>query len=354
MKTRKCLKLVLSVLIAVWLAGCATEEPKIDVQQLLAKPKSYVGSEECKFCHLEHYDSWKNTLHSRTIMDVTQNRDALIAEIDHKAIRSDLRKLEKDLKVPSDKIYVPKIEEVKYTIGMQWKQMLLVEKNDELYVAPVVYGAKANRWMNYHEQDWNKRPWTQYCAGCHAMGVDLETNTFSEPSVGCEACHGPGFHHVALPETAVFDKRSTIVNPSHLPAGFRTQICGSCHSSGSSIKAPGVKWPVGYQPGRALGLYFKSKQYEDGDLKEVYADDFATGHHKQYDSWKLSTHSNEGVTCTSCLYVHQLAKLSKKHLWTGLLAAALGRCWADSTTPWLADGICTTTPIRSLGILGEV
>jgi hypothetical protein len=52
-------------------------------------------------------------------MDVTQNRDALIAEIDPEIIRVDLKKLEKDLKVPADQIYIPKVEEIKYTIGMQ-------------------------------------------------------------------------------------------------------------------------------------------------------------------------------------------------------------------------------------------
>jgi formate-dependent nitrite reductase cytochrome c552 subunit len=111
---------------------------------------------------------------------------------------------------------------------------------------------------------------------------------------------------VALPEKAVFDKRLTIVNPSHLPAGFRTQICGSCHSSGKSTKVQDVEWPVFYQPGRALGLYFKSPRYDDGNLKDVLASDFVKGHHQQYLSWKLSTHAREGVTCTSCHYVHQL------------------------------------------------
>ena len=134
----------------------------------------------------------------------------------------------------------------------------------------------------------------------------MDKNTFSEPSVGCEACHGPGSHHVALPETAVFDKRATIINPSHLPAGFRTQICGSCHGSGKSIKMPDVGWAVGYQPGRALGVYFKSTRFGNGNIKEVYAEHFGQGHHEQYQSWKLSTHANEGVTCTSCHYVHQL------------------------------------------------
>ncbi len=255
MKTGLGFKFVLILLLAIAVANCGpgSGEVKVDIEEILSKPKTYVGSEQCQFCHLEHYDSWKTTLHSRTIQDVTQNLDALIAEIDPEVILTDLKKRQKDLKIPADQIYIPKPEEIKYTIGMQWKQGFLVETNGKLYVAPVQYEARTNQWINYHEADWDKRPWDKYCGGCHATGVDLEKDTFVEPRVGCEACHGPGSHHVALPETAVFDKRLTIVNPSHLPAAFRTQICGSCHSRGESTKVEGAKWPVGYRPGRALG-----------------------------------------------------------------------------------------------------
>ena len=306
MKTSGWGKFIFITFSIFWLGGCGSNDTQVNIQELLSKPMTYVGSEECKFCHLEHYDSWKNTLHSRTITDVTENRDALIAEIDPEVIRADLKLLEKELKVPVDQVYIPKVEEIKYTIGMQWKQGFVVEKKGVLYVAPIQYNAKTHTWVNYNEDTWDKRPWIEYCAGCHAMGTDLEKNTISEPSVGCEACHGPGSHHVALPETAIFDKRLTIVNPSRLPAGFRTQICGSCHASGTSTKVKGAKWPVGYRPGRALGLYFKTTSYSGKNLKEAYADDFSKGHHQHYLSWQLSPHANEGVTCISCHYVHRL------------------------------------------------
>jgi len=84
------------------LAGCGPDRERGRLKEILSKPKAYVGSEQCQFCHLEHYDSWKNTLHSRTMQDVTENRDALIAEIDPDAIRADLKAIEKDLKVPVD------------------------------------------------------------------------------------------------------------------------------------------------------------------------------------------------------------------------------------------------------------
>jgi formate-dependent nitrite reductase cytochrome c552 subunit len=67
-----------------------------------------------------------------------------------------------------------------------------------------------------------------------------------------------------------------------------------------------VEWPVGYRPGRALQIYYESTSYAAGDIKNVYANEFAKGHHQQYLDWEQSRHAREGVTCTSCHYVHQL------------------------------------------------
>jgi hypothetical protein len=304
MKTVEWFKLALIILLAAGLAGCGPE--KTEVMEIVTGPKTYAGSEECKVCHLEHYDSWKMTLHSRSIQDVTQNRDALITEIDPKFIRAELKKVESELKVPVDKIYIPKIEEIKYTIGIQWKQRFLVEKNGKLYIAPVQYNAWENTWVNYREAEWDQRPWIEKCGGCHAMGADIEKNTFSEAAVGCEACHGPGSHHVALPKTAIFDKRSTIVNPSKLSAGIRTQICGGCHSRGKSTKVKGLNWPAGHVAGQALGPFFKSADPATGEVNYGYKDDGTDRHHQQYLDWQQSMHAQQGVSCTSCHYVHQL------------------------------------------------
>jgi formate-dependent nitrite reductase cytochrome c552 subunit len=306
MKTSGWIRLTSTALLAFVLAGCEAGGPEIDIEKLTKQPKAYVGSDVCKVCHLEHYDSWMTTLHSRTLQDVTKNRDALIAEINPDVIRADLKNLETELKVPLDEIYIPKERDIKYTIGVQWRQQFLVERNDTLYIAPIQYNTWTNKWVNYHEDDWAERPWLKECGGCHAMGVDLKKNTFSEARVGCEACHGPGSYHVALPKTAIFKKRLTIVNPSRLPSGLRTQICGSCHNRGESTRVKGTPWPVGHLPGQALGPYFKSTSYAGGDVKHFYANEFAKGHHQQYLDWQQSVHAREGVSCTSCHYVHQL------------------------------------------------
>jgi hypothetical protein len=291
--------------VAVALVACTAEQP-IDIKAATSQPKAFVGSDTCKMCHLEHYDSWKMTQHSRMLQDAKANQDAIIVPIEEKRIREDLAKLSKKLKVPADQIYVPKIDEILYTIGSQWKQRFLVKKDDTLFISPIQYNADTHRWVNYHEKDWDKRPWLLKCGGCHATGVDLEKNTFKEPGVACEACHGAGSWHAALPKTAVFEKRQTIVNPAKLTMGVAVQICGSCHNRGKSTKVKGAGWPVKYAPGKALETYYKSTSFEAGDVKHVYANEFSKGHHQQFIDWSQSKHAMEGVTCASCHYVHQI------------------------------------------------
>ena len=40
------------------------------------------------------------------------------------------------------------------------------------------------------------RKWIENCAGCHTTDINVQTSTWSEKGVGCEACHGPGQDHV--------------------------------------------------------------------------------------------------------------------------------------------------------------
>ena len=136
--------------------------------------------------------------------------------------------------------------------------------------------------------------------------MSLEQNNFKEPGVGCEACHGKGSWHAALPKTALFEKRETIVNPAKLTMGVAVQICGSCHNRGKSTQSKDAEWAVGYEPGKALEAYLKSTSFSGGDVKHVYANEFSKGHHQQYIDWVQSKHAKEGVTCTSCHYVHQV------------------------------------------------
>ena len=107
MKTNTLVKALTVAFMVAGLAACGGEAP-IDVAVVTSQPKAFVGSDTCKMCHLEHYDSWKMTMHSRMLQDAKKNQDAIIVPIDEKRIREDLAKKGAQLKVPADKIYVPK------------------------------------------------------------------------------------------------------------------------------------------------------------------------------------------------------------------------------------------------------
>ena len=327
MKIKELARVLILCTVAAALFACTAEQP-IDIKAATSQPKTFVGSDTCKMCHLEHYDSWKMTQHSRMLQDAKANQDAIIVPIEEKRIREDLGKLSDKLKVPADQIYVPKIDEILYTIGSQWKQRYLVKKDGTLFISPIQYNADSHRWVNYHEQDWDKRPWLLKCGGCHATGADLEKNTFNEPGVACESCHGKGSWHAALPKTAVFEKRQTIINPAKLTMGVAVQICGSCHNRGHSTEVKGGGWPVGYSPGKALEAFYKSTSFEGGDLQHVYANEFSKGHHQQYIDWSQSKHAMEGVTCTSCHYVHQIGVPPTR---SQTLAAGSKQCFSCHT-----------------------
>jgi len=304
---RTVLGLIISPPILITLIGCSPQsDVTVDVQAVLEQPKQYIGSEVCKTCHLEHYDAWKKTLHSRMLQSVEQNQDAIIVDLDEKRIRQDLAKRGDKLKVAADKIYIPDPKTIKYTIGSQWKQRYLFDKDGELYISPAQYNIDSDKFVNYHEHDWDKRPWLKKCGGCHATGVNLDNKSFAEPGVGCEACHGKGSWHAALPSAKIYQKRDTIINPAKLTMGVSVQICGSCHNRGKSTKAKGSGWPVGYEPGKSLSSFYHSTSFEGGDVKHVYANEFAKGHHQQYIDWKQSKHAKAGITCTSCHYSHEL------------------------------------------------
>lgn len=299
---------LVALLMMSMLTACAGDASEVDVEKLKSQPKQFVGTEVCKTCHLEHFDAWQMTLHSKMAQNVKENRDALIVPIDRERIVSDLKILEAEgkLKKPVDEIYIPTEDEILYTLGSTWKQRFIVEKDGTLYISPVQYNTQTGRWVNYHEHDWQERPWLLKCGGCHVTGVNLEEQTFEEPGITCESCHGKGSWHAALPRTALFQKRETIVNPSKLPRGVAAQICGSCHNRGKSTKQEGAGWPVGYEPGKALEEYYVSTSFEAGDVKHVYANEFSKGHHQQYIDWSMSEHAAESVMCVSCHESHQI------------------------------------------------
>jgi predicted CXXCH cytochrome family protein len=129
------------------------------------------------------------------------------------------------------------------------------------------------------------------CFGCHTTGYSILERDYSEPGVGCEACHGPGRDHVASAGS-----EGTIVNPSKLPADRNRMICGQCHSLGVD--------PSGQHP---FPVFESRAPYLAGqDLTVAFIDSqpVATLQGGEYSTFVNSPESYSSQLCTDCHNPH--------------------------------------------------
>ncbi len=175
--------------------------------------------------------------------------------------------------------------------GGYWKQRYHTRIGRSYYVLPVQYNMVEKSYTVYNGDDWytpgnqprftaaygtdglvlqldalnngidRKGTASSYenrCGGCHQTGFAVKADPaayggssvtevvsgYQELNIGCEACHGPGAAHVASHDPA------DILNPADLLAGGvagvrrANELCGSCHSRGTSVALPGMSLPM--------------------------------------------------------------------------------------------------------------
>jgi len=241
-----------------------------------AQGPGYVGSDICAQCHGAKYESFRQTWHAR-----------ILREAGDDTIAGDFTSADPDL------TFSP--EDVAYVVGGQFSQRYLTETDGRLYVLPAQWNVSTAEWVPYHVEDWQQRPYEQYCAACHTTGFDAGTGKWVEEGVGCEACHGPGAEHVALAGDP-----SRIVNPALLEFDEQSDICGQCHLRGTDPTGQ-YAFPVGYQPAGPISLSAAVIPATDGEA--FWPDGSSREHHQEYQDWLQSGHA-EGVSCTFCHVSH--------------------------------------------------
>jgi predicted CXXCH cytochrome family protein len=322
-----------------------------------ASAATFVGSETCAGCHQAEAELWHASQHKHAMDHATDKSvlgDFNDASFDYYGVKS--RFFRKDGKFlvetdgPDGKLAT---FEVKYTFGIDPLQQYLVKFPDgRLQALSLAWDSRpkeqgGQHWFHLYPNEeikhddilhWTKlnQNWNFMCSECHSTGVrknydaasDRYNTTWAEISVGCEACHGQGSHHVDWARdqrswwpfgkhedkskglAVRFDERSDITwrkdpetgNPQRnfIPPILRKEVetCGLCHARRAEFSEDWVpgQWlsDTHVVSGLDRGLYHADGQMQD----EVY----------NFGSFKQSKMFAAGVTCSDCHDPHS-AKL---------------------------------------------
>ncbi len=144
----------------------------------------YKGSDTCKMCHSDVYQSYVKTGHYKAFADTGKAQAAIVAQFGEGS--------------PISK------DQVKYVLGAGIRRQAYMDAN--LQVLPAQWNVKEKKWETIPAVDGSKM-----CIGCHVTGYDVTAKTWAQPSVGCESCHGPGSAHASTAD------KTKITNPGTLP-----------------------------------------------------------------------------------------------------------------------------------------
>jgi predicted CXXCH cytochrome family protein len=281
-------------------------------------PEGYVGSAACADCHAAETKAWSESDHAWALK--APDAQGILGDFNdqrftHKGVTS--RFFMKDGKyfVETDGAS-GKLEtfEVRYAVGHRPLQQYLVETtNGRLQVLDIAWDVNARKWFHlYPGQDlpagdgmhWTGtyKNWQARCATCHQTGFDkaydFPTRTYkshwSDLTVGCETCHGPGKDHVEAarqgnPHQSLMPKLGSGQQENEI------NVCGPCHARRDAFSQVQPAAGSPFHDHYALSLLTPDLYFGDGQQN---AEVFILG------SFLQSKMKAKGVTCSNCHEPH--------------------------------------------------
>lgn len=327
-------------------AGCSQPDDTVSTSPAEA---TFVGSPVCAECHAAEYDAWQGSHHQLAMQPATG--ETVRGDFSNTEVRSfgavaRFRKNGDTFVVTTDDATGELQDyEVEWVFGVYpLEQYLVAFPGGRLQALPFAWDTRSRdeggqRWFHLYPDEYiepgdllhwtgQQQNWNFMCAECHSTDVQMnfdETSgtfrtTYSEVSVGCEACHGPGSLHalearsgefrnsrlglsvdlddqgraawVIDPATGIAARSEPAMRPPQQP-----ETCGRCHARRGFLTAE-------YQHGEPLtathmpALLDEGLYYADGQiLDEVYV----------YGSFVQSRMYRAGVTCSNCHDAHTAA-----------------------------------------------
>ncbi|MCR8924279.1 tetratricopeptide repeat protein [Dasania sp. GY-MA-18] len=315
----------------------------------------YVGSQQCAACHQQAFADWQGSHHQQAMQHaskLTVLGDFNNSEFSYNGIRSTFYKKGESFWVKTDGADGSLQDfKIAYTFGVHPLQQYLIAFDDgRLQALSIAWDSRSveqggQRWFHLYPNEqvshqdalhWTRQSqnWNSQCAECHSTNLQKNyqpasnsyQTTWSEISVGCESCHGPGAAHIQWSKqqsaavkskglTAHLDQaaqwqRHPKAATAHISrmqgeagdsAANNSQIdhCGRCHSRRSSLHSDNKSASFSEQllDSHMLSLIESSLYYADGQIKEEV---FVHG------SFLQSKMHQRGVVCSNCHNPHSL------------------------------------------------
>ncbi len=290
-----------------------------------ASPSGYAGSASCQECHENFYTLWSNSRHRNTIIPysddfakkelLTQKTAITIGKYSYLAdIRPGAGKV---LEAGPDGAKEYRIE---YALGgKKLYSFLTTLENGRIESLPLGYDLTKKEWYEAENAIdapapdgekklnvyWQNYPFfvSEACPSCHvsrfAISYDQKqkrySETWNEPGINCETCHGPSKeHNVAMRNVP---KGTPVGNPKiisvkKMGAARRSDLCVTCHAKQVAITAT-------YNPG---DRYFDHYDLTMLESNEFYPDGRDQGENYTMTGWMMNKCVKDGKP--DCMHCH--------------------------------------------------
>jgi len=275
----------------------------------------YAGSASCRECHSEAYNLWAGSHHAEAERAVQTNRDRVAFDPP--------REFKLGTKKTSVQWCNGQAEISSYGYSHHWetnvvarvigedplRQFLISFPGGRWQVQEASYAPRTNKWFDvFGDEDrqpgewgnWMGRGmnWNSMCAACHNTSVqknyDASTDTYhtamAEPTVSCEACHGPLKKHVDWEKKQGGHGQKD----PYFPMLSRQQVfdmCASCHARRTDLTGT-------FRPGERFFDHFEPSIVDNTDL--FYPDGQNRGEDYELSSFLGSKMQEAGLTCLDC------------------------------------------------------
>ena len=300
--------------IASCLGGCK-RAPTPSPVDATANVSAFSGSASCRACHPHAYDVWAGSHHAQAERLVQEKLDRPAfdppRELKHGTQKTLLQWTKGQPEIASIGLsHQMEMGAVARVIGEDpLRQFLITFPGGRWQVQEASYDPRANEWFNvFGNEDrqpgewghWSGRGmnWNAMCAACHNTRVqknyDAVTDTYhtamQEPTVSCEACHGPLKAHVDWERRYGGSGRKDPAFPKF--SGKQLfDMCSSCHARRADLTGD-------FKPGDEFYDHFELSTVDASEL--FYPDGQIHDEDYELSAFLGSKMHQAGLTCLDC------------------------------------------------------